>query len=250
MQITLRIYRTHDYDLMALHRSGVLNFPKAARQALIAYYKEEPILISTDMAGKQVPNDLPAMLEFNITIGERTAPGFTKWFRSLKSGYRNNFVKNILRSSLDGFCAELYKPGARRPDMGIRDGIAPLSIPVKAKKQKRDLTGSEWVDAVAKEKAIKNPEIKISDIEKLLNKNNANNSVGVVGMDTGNGAVKKQKPTDSEPAVPEHEKKPVYTVQELKPAPIQNLEPMQKMTSEEDDDFDAFDSFNNLMKGV
>ena len=46
----------------------------------------------------------------------------------------------------------------------------PLSIPVKVKKQKKDLTGSEWVDAVAKEKPARNPEAKISDIDKLLNK--------------------------------------------------------------------------------
>ena len=93
MQITLRIYRTHDYDLMALHRSGVLSFPKAARKALISYYKGETILISTEIDEKQVPEDLPAMLEFNITIGERTAPGFAEWFRTVKSGYRNNLLK-------------------------------------------------------------------------------------------------------------------------------------------------------------
>lgn len=250
MQITLRIYRTHDYDLMALHRSGVLSFPKAARKALISYYKGETILISTEIDEKQVPEDLPAMLEFNITIGERTAPGFAEWFRTVKSGYRNNFVKNILRSSLDGFCAELYKPGARRPDAGSRDGIAPLSIPVKVKKQKKDLTGSEWVDAVAKEKPARNPEAKISDIDKLLNKNSANGPSDIVGMAVVNGVPEEQKLTNSEPTVPKHEEKPVHAIQEPKPVPIQNPESMQESIAAEEDDFDAFDSFNNLMKGV
>ena len=59
-----------------------------------------------------------------------------------------------------------------------------------------------------------------------------------------------QKLTNSEPTVPKHEEKPVHAIQEPKPVPIQNPESMQESISAEGDDFDAFDSFNNLMKGV
>lgn len=233
MQITLRIYRTHDYDLMALHRCGALNFPKAARKALIAYYKKESLLLSTDTTGREVPGDLPAMMEFNINIGERIAPGFNEWFRTVKRGYRNNLVKNILRASLDGLCTELYMPEGRR-FVDAPDSRQPVSMAIqepKHPKAPKELKGGEWVEAVANEKPARNLEVKISDIETLLAKKRSDSQSG-----------KKNPGSDIQGDSPS-------LIQESKMHPDKTEHRTENTVSEQqDDDFDAFDSFENLMR--
>ena len=289
MQITLRIYRTHDYDLMALHCSGVVNFPKAARKALVSYYKEEPIRIATVPGMEIIPDDLPSILEFNVSINEQAVPGFSEWFAGIKRGYRNNFAKNLLRQCLDGFCIELYRSNSHRVKFDKADNV-PISIPVKKRKTKETATGSAWVEEVAQKKYTKNENAKISDIGTLLDREKNKKtkkrssaeqaSIKSEGKHINKGAVStgKSSSDSSAPMMDETKSRTdkiaagsIMTDASEKAMPIPDSEKGLEYRRNNDgnrsdsgsvisnanqdnatneDDFDAFDTLNDLMRGI
>lgn len=252
MQITLRIYRTHDYDLMALHRCGALNFPKAARRALIAYYKKERLLLSTDTSGRKVPDDLPAMMEFNINIGEHAAPGFTAWFHTVKRGYRNNLVKNILRASLDGLCTELYMPEERRLAEGS-DHPQPISLAVKERKPQN--TAKQPKHPKVADKA--QPQEAGADLRDDKPAQSVKLAKPVGTASAAQPRTEADIPLtgtaqpDRDRALPDagNQKQPDVPRPAISFIPIQPEPPAPAVSdAEADDDFDAFDSFEDLMR--
>lgn len=289
MQITLRIYRTHDYDLMSLHCSGIMSFPKAARAALLSYYKGEPLRVSTvqpssdsnngNAGDNDVSEDLPSLLEFNITISESTAPGFAKWFSEVRHGYRNNFVKNLLRQSLDGFCVELYRPGSSRPVPlpGISE-IPVAVIPVKKKGVTQAKSGGKSASTKpnAKSPGIQEPsgkKTRSKEVKKQSkkwqeserqdeSKNSQNNNSS---MDSTNNTIV----ANNSENVPEILNKHGSDSRKISSAAItadtekgaivseaddnrdkNNNSERKNPKDNNDDDFDAFDSFNDLLKGM
>lgn len=169
MRITLHVYRTHDHDLMALHQTGVLSIGKAAKKAIIAYYKGEPLRISTKTSKKPDISLMPLSVTFGFLICESDAEGITNWINSIRYGYRNCFFKNVLRHYLDDPATYLFREDewqAVNPDDTISTNS--IIIPASHKQVPNELMGSEWVEAVAKEGKKKYTNKKISDLKDLL----------------------------------------------------------------------------------
>lgn len=173
MRITLHIYRTHDHDLMALHQAGVLSIGKAAKKAAVAYYKGEPLCISTKTNVKPDISLMPLSVTFGFVISESDAEGITAWIKDIRAGYRNCFFKNVLRHYLDDPATYLFRDdewqAAIPEDTKHHNSII---IPATPKRAKDELMGSKWVEAVAKEEKKKYTNKEISDLDDLLGRPN------------------------------------------------------------------------------
>lgn len=169
MRITLHVYRTHDHDLMALHQAGVLSIGQAAKKALIAYYKGESLCISTKTNIKPNISLMPLSITFGFIISESDAKGITSWIKNIRLGYRNCFFKNVLRHYLDDPATYLFRDDewqAAIPECTQHPNS--VIIPAVPKREKDELMGSKWVEAVAKEEKKIYTNKKISDLDDLL----------------------------------------------------------------------------------
>ena len=79
----LRIYKTHDHDLMGLHQTGTLDIAKAAKAAVLAYFKGERFRF--DLKPGQYPDSkaMPSVAAFQIEFDDELdeAPGIRKWLQ-------------------------------------------------------------------------------------------------------------------------------------------------------------------------
>ena len=99
-EIILRIYRTHDYDLMMLHVSKMIHIGRAAEQVVIAYYKGNHFRYQIK-AEDTYTERLPSQATFLLVFKESEAPGILEWLSGFTDGCRNSFIKNLLRTYLD-----------------------------------------------------------------------------------------------------------------------------------------------------
>lgn len=174
MRITLHVYRTHDHDLMALHQTGALSIGQATKKAVIAYYKGEPLCISTKTDRKPDISLMPLTTTFSFVVSESDAEGITDWIRDIRLGYRNCYFKNVLRHYLDDPATYLFREdewqvAAPKDALNTDSIVIPAVLP---KRTRNELVGSEWVEAVAKEKKRKYTNKKISDLDDLLGQPN------------------------------------------------------------------------------
>ena len=112
MRVKVRIYRSHDYDLMLMHYGKMLSIKDkrgkdkpvtvsvAAGLALKAYFTGEPLVINVNKTDKPL-GDFPYLKTMTIYAYDSECPGIEKWLDGLKEGNRNNLVKVILRTYLD-----------------------------------------------------------------------------------------------------------------------------------------------------
>lgn len=179
MRITLHVYRTHDHDLMALHQAGVLSIGQAAKKAVIAYYKGNPLCISTKTNKKPDISLMPLTITFSFNVSDSDAEGITNWIRNIRIGYRNCYFKNVLRHYLDDPTTYLFREDEWQADVpGNTATTNPTIIPAAPKKQREELMGSEWVNEIAKEKKIKDTNKKISDLNVILGTSKSSNNQG------------------------------------------------------------------------
>lgn len=215
MKITIRIYRIHDYDLMALHESGTLSIGRAVKKAIIAYYKGDGEKYHIE-AIKPIPDDMPTTREFKIVIRENEAPGIIEWKNKLKYGVQNSCFKNILRAYLDFPRVSLYQ------DENGRERQTAVHMEKKNPQFDREhLTGSAWVEEVAKQKNTVHPEKAISDIDDLLKRASSK------GINSPIKSEQKHTAKKSQLAVPIINEK-------------------SKESPQPEDSFDAFEYFNQM----
>jgi len=217
MRLYIRLYRTHDFDLAALHYTGALNVSKAIKMAIIAFYKGESFYFETNEMKSVDLLELPIITVLTIDISEKDAPGITAWIRGLRKGYRNCCCKGIVRHYIKNACISMFRDDGWEYNPTL-EKISTVTLPKrKEAKKKVILMGSEWVEAVAKEKIGVNADAKISDLDKMLNKKSENgylqNSMSDVIVDTGSA----NDPAD--------------------------------VIESDEDDFDAFAEFENLRDG-
>lgn len=220
MQIYLRIYRTHDHDLMALYQTNTVNIAQATKKAIIAYYTGEPLCISTKPSVCKDITQMPLKKEFIFNIEERDAIGITKWIQGIEKGYRNCLFKNILRHYLEDPGIQLFRDDSweAKRQTGT-EALQVIAVPVTPrKKSERELTGSEWVEKVASERIQPKGDKKISDLDELLKRKEDTND------------------TETLPTVSISERAGNMTDDEL--------------TDDTDADFDAFAEFQKIREGV
>lgn len=145
----LRIYKTHDHDLMALHQTGTLDIAKAAKAAVIAYYKGERFRF--DLKFGQYPDSkaMPSVAAFQIEFDEELdrALGILDWLDTFEDGYRNCCIKGILRFYLADPCISMFRRDGWQPGF-FKEPEKQVSMAGKPMKRKRGPAG----ESMGKEK--------------------------------------------------------------------------------------------------
>lgn len=109
--ITVRLYKYHDYDLVYLYKK--LQFPvrDAMKEALINYVRNEPKFFKIPV--KQLQDDEEDteqnICQFHIKLDETEYQDVIDFLDNLKDRKRNSFLKNLLRGYLAGPVAYVYE---------------------------------------------------------------------------------------------------------------------------------------------
>ena len=109
MQISIRLYRQHDMDLIRMYMNKSFKFTSEMKNALISFANNTPYQIIT-------PNDtlpeyqgyLKTSIMLNIGINEKKNPEVIVLLRKIKNGQRNAFIKTVMRSSMDKLPVSAY----------------------------------------------------------------------------------------------------------------------------------------------
>lgn len=99
MYISFRVYRSHDYDLMVLSRSGALNLLDAASKALIAeaHGQESFTIVPEDVPRKDIC--VPTNIHIIGTIDDKKCEDLIK---KVPNGARCSWIKCLIRKYLKG----------------------------------------------------------------------------------------------------------------------------------------------------
>ena len=99
MRITIRIYKRHDLDLLALYCADSSKFKKEFKETLKKYIKNTPTKnLITETECKPV-SSLPTKASFHLLLKEEDED-IKNWIKGITRGRRNNIMKNIYRNSL------------------------------------------------------------------------------------------------------------------------------------------------------
>ncbi|WP_373266194.1 hypothetical protein [Hungatella hathewayi] len=148
MNITVRLYKLHDYDLIYLYKN--LQFPvrDAMKEALKAYVRNEPVFIKLPIKNPDTDNLIQVKnAQFHIKLDDKEEADLIDFLKGLKNFYRNSFLKNLLRGYLAGPAAYVYE---NEPDIANRKkrmdsiennmlNIKELKLLKKRKKRKKHI---------------------------------------------------------------------------------------------------------------
>lgn len=213
----LRIYKTHDHDLMGLHQTGMLDIGKAAKAAVLAYFKGERFRFDLKLGQYPDSRAMPSVATFQIEFDDELdeAPGIRKWLDTFEDGYRNCCIKAILRFYLADPCVFLFRRDGWQPGL-LRESEKQVRMAGKPVRGKKGL-------AQEKKKAAVFPSA-----------GDCGNGAGLSGSD------------------PERYEGTAKTAQEEKngyTAPMKTMDIQERREPEEEEEFDAFEALFELRKG-
>ena len=228
LSVRVRIYRSHDYDLMAMAYSGMISIATVAKKALEACFLGEDYKAELRSASPAAINKkFSSTLITRVQLTDDDVPGIEEWFRGFSEGARNNMIKCLIRKAIGDVPVWAYRT----------DG---------------------WVSAVDEEK-------KVEQLLEKAKKSSASNNVRVITKEekkTHNLAEKEQNKNKKlekteEKKEEKHikEKKSHSKKEEVEERVELEKQEEQKTQSEsvEEPEFDAFDAFgalNSLQDGT
>lgn len=106
MNVTIRLYKRQDLDLMALYICKEFNLTKAIKNSLNFYVNKENKVIETPAIN--IPSHLPKTIQFHIVFSEKENKDVFNLLKNVQFGYRNNFLKNLVRFYLVGPKMDVY----------------------------------------------------------------------------------------------------------------------------------------------
>ena len=115
IEVKVRIYRSHDYDLMALAQTGVISIAVAAKDALEACFTGEECHIYQRKPTRAIPSSLGNSLCTRLYLSDEEYPGIESWFKGFESGMRNNFIKCLIRRGLGQVPVWAYRTDDWKP---------------------------------------------------------------------------------------------------------------------------------------
>ncbi len=116
MMVTLRLYRQHDLDLIALYRHPNFSLPAAMKTALCAYVRDESFFIKQPMPYAIGNEKISKIIQMHIQLSNTSDKDVIDWIKNIKEGYRNSVLKNIIRAYMLG--GTIY-PYALNQDISI-----------------------------------------------------------------------------------------------------------------------------------
>ena len=98
MKIRIRLYHYHDLDLVSLYREGRISIPKAVKLTLNAFARKRYVRLET--VDKKCEKIAKPVYMFNIILDEKKDKDAIDLLNKIDKGYRNNFIKQLLRVCL------------------------------------------------------------------------------------------------------------------------------------------------------
>ena len=95
MKIRIRLYHYHDLDLVSLYREGRISIPKAVKFTLNAFARKRYVRLET--VDKKCEKIAKPVYMFNIILDEKKDKDAIDLLNKIDKGYRNNFIKQLLR---------------------------------------------------------------------------------------------------------------------------------------------------------
>ena len=97
-KVEVKLYYYHDIDLISLYRSECVNFPDATKKALKAYAEGKAYKIKVgEKKEKRTHEIYKKCFHYYITLYEGKDDEIIDLLKNVSFGYRNNFIKTILR---------------------------------------------------------------------------------------------------------------------------------------------------------
>ncbi len=163
MKVSVRIYRQHDLDLIALYRNKKYHIGREMKKCLIAYAKGEmyvpPEVSMDDVISGYVPTYYVIHIELNDKKPDEAAA--IELIKHIKNGYKCSFMKALFRSSIlylpllaysddSGFITKRANPVTT---INRIQAIAALSSdPISTEQEITGVDSNESVDSVPEEK--------------------------------------------------------------------------------------------------
>ena len=235
LSVRVRIYRSHDYDLMAMAYSGMISIATVAKKALEACFLGEDYKAEIRSASPAViSKKFSSTLITRVQLTDDDVPGIEEWFRGFSEGARNNMIKCLIRKAIGDVPVWAYRTDGWVSAVDEEKKVEQLLE--KAKKS----SASNNVRVVTKEEKEKKKE-NVHDLkEKVQNKKKE----PVIEKT----AEKKEEKQIKEKAsrLEKEEKKKTEEQEQMREHEVQN-------ESAEEPEFDAFDAFgalNSLQDGT
>lgn len=149
MKITIRIYRTHDFDLMALYQAGNFPLAQAMKQAIVAYYCGEHFVFTVKRTEKPDAKNMPLVTSLILEISDNDVPGIEMWIKGITKGYRNSCFKAIFRHYLEDPCVTFFRDDGSATKLTEVQNEPITLATVKRRRKRKLLPTQEWIDAVA-----------------------------------------------------------------------------------------------------
>lgn len=113
MRIEIKLYSYHDLDLVSLYKTGRIAFPETTRQVLNSYarrevYKVRPLPLNENREAKYPQKMYRKFYHYHVDLDSKEDADAIRLMRTITDGYRNNFIKSVLRQYLCGIFTEEY----------------------------------------------------------------------------------------------------------------------------------------------
>lgn len=107
MRVEVKLYSYHDIDLVSLYKTGQVLFPETTKQVLNSYARKEVYRIQLLEPNQHKISKYPSenyrkFYHYHILLNEKSDADAIKLLKSITPGFRNNFIKAILRQYLCG----------------------------------------------------------------------------------------------------------------------------------------------------
>lgn len=238
LSVRVRIYRSHDYDLMAMAYSGMISIATVAKKALEACFLGEDYKAEIRSASPAVSKKFSSTLITRVQLTDDDVPGIEEWFRGFSEGARNNMIKCLIRKAIGDVPVWAYRTDGWVSAVDEEKKVEQLLE--KAKKS----SASNNVRVVTKEEKEKEKEKKKENVHDLKEKGQNKKKEPVIEK----AAEKKEenKIKEKAPHLEKEEKKKAEEQEQMREHEVQN-------ESTEEPEFDAFDAFgalNSLQDGT
>lgn len=120
MKIEVKLYSYHDMDLVGLYKTGKISFPETTRQILNSYankevYKVKVLKTNEERLAKYPKESFRKYYHYHVMLDKKMDAAAISLLKKITPGYRNNFIKVVLRQYLCGvFLPEYFVDGDSR----------------------------------------------------------------------------------------------------------------------------------------
>lgn len=222
--VRVRLYRSHDYDLMVLAKTKTISIASIAKKALEACFKGEDYEVEINDEPKPLPEKLGNSLITMVRILDKDCPGIENWYRGFESGARNNMLKCLIRKAIKTVPVWAYRTDGWVSAEQESKEIQALMDSMKENKRKSQ---------VADKNADSSKEI---EKKKKANKSKVSESTSINPVSFEKQEKEQKKKTEKLTTL-------TYNAAAVASSENQNIDDAEL---DDDEDFDAFAAFNAL----